>query len=99
GYVCGQVTFTGDSGDNQEGLYWRYEMWIRGLESGLAGVTGGNGAIYAVRREAYLHVDPRMGHDLSFPFNMVKHGWRPVYAPAARAQGNMVPTIAGDIPT
>jgi cellulose synthase/poly-beta-1,6-N-acetylglucosamine synthase-like glycosyltransferase len=85
GYVCGQVRFTSEGGDNQEGLYWRYEMWIRSMESRLAGVTGGNGAIYAVRREAYIHVDPRMGHDLSFPFNMVKRGWKPVYAPEARA--------------
>jgi cellulose synthase/poly-beta-1,6-N-acetylglucosamine synthase-like glycosyltransferase len=96
GYVCGQVRFTNDAGDNQEGLYWRYEMWIRALESRLAGVTGGNGAIYAVRRDAYINVDPRMGHDLSFPFNMVKRGWRPVYAPSAQAEEKMVPTIEGE---
>ena len=96
GYVCGQVRFTNEQGDNQEGLYWRYEMWIRAAESRLAGVTGGNGAIYAVRREAYIHVDPRMGHDLSFPFNMVKRGWRAVYAPGARAEEKMVPTIGGE---
>jgi glycosyltransferase involved in cell wall biosynthesis len=96
GYVCGQVRFTNDGGDNQEGLYWRYEMWIRSMESRLAGVTGGNGAIYAVRREAYIHVDPRMGHDLSFPFNMVKRGWKPVYAPEARAEEKMVPSIEGE---
>jgi hypothetical protein len=71
-------------------------MWIRAMESRLAGVTGGNGAIYAVRRDAYIHVDPRMGHDLSFPFNMVKRGWKPVYAPAARAEEKMVPTIEGE---
>ena len=51
-------------------------MWLRALESRLASVTGGNGAIYATRREAYIEVDPIMGHDLSFPFNMVKRGWR-----------------------
>jgi cellulose synthase/poly-beta-1,6-N-acetylglucosamine synthase-like glycosyltransferase len=96
GYVCGQVRFTNDAGDNQEGAYWRYEMWIRGMESRLAGVTGGNGAIYAVRKQAYIHVDPRMGHDLSFPFNMVKRGWKPVYAPAARAEEKMVPSIEGE---
>jgi cellulose synthase/poly-beta-1,6-N-acetylglucosamine synthase-like glycosyltransferase len=96
GYVCGQVRFTNEGGDNQEGLYWRYEMWIRSMESRLAGVTGGNGAIYAVRREAYIHVDPRMGHDLSFPFNMVKRGWKPVYAPEARAEEKMVPSIEGE---
>ncbi|MEA2492245.1 MAG: hypothetical protein QOJ29_156 [Thermoleophilaceae bacterium] len=96
GYVCGQVRFTNEAGDNQEGLYWRYEMWIRSMESRLAGVTGGNGAIYAVRRKGYIHVDPRMGHDLSFPFNMVKRGWRPVYAPGARAEEKMVPSIEGE---
>jgi cellulose synthase/poly-beta-1,6-N-acetylglucosamine synthase-like glycosyltransferase len=96
GYVCGQVRFTNDAGDNQEGVYWRYEMWIRAMESRLAGVTGGNGAIYAVRKEAYIHVDPRMGHDLSFPFNMVKRGWKPVYQPTARAEEKMVPSIEGE---
>ena len=59
-------------------------------------MTGGNGAIYATRREAYLEVDPIMGHDLSFPFNMVKRGWRAVYAPDARASEKMVPSIEGE---
>jgi cellulose synthase/poly-beta-1,6-N-acetylglucosamine synthase-like glycosyltransferase len=96
GYACGQVRFVGDDGGNQEGLYWRYEMAIRARESQLASVTAGNGAIYAVRPEAYVHVDPVMGHDLSFPFNMVKRGWRAVYAPKARATEKMVPTVEGE---
>src|SRR3954451_892785 len=96
GYVCGQVQFVNEAGTNQEGLYWRYEMWLRALESRLASVTGGNGAIYATRREDYLVVDPVMGHDLSFPFNMVKRGRRAVYAAAARATEKMVPSIEGE---
>ena len=96
GYVCGQVAFGNDAGRNQEGLYWRYEMALRELESRVRSVTGGNGAIYATRRESYLVVDPIMGHDLSFPFNMVKRGWRAVYAPAARASEKMVPSIEGE---
>ena len=96
GYVCGQVRFVNVAGTNQEGLYWRYEMAVRELESRLAGVTAGNGAIYAVRREAYLVVDPRMSHDLSFPFNLVKRGWRALYAPEARAEEKMVPSIEGE---
>src|SRR5581483_4460170 len=62
----------------------------------LSSVTAGNGAIYATRREAYIEVDPVMGHDLSFPFNMVKRGWRAVYAPDARATEKMVPSIEGE---
>jgi glycosyltransferase involved in cell wall biosynthesis len=96
GYVCGQVRFVNERGTNQEGLYWRYEMAVRGLESRLASVTGGNGAIYATRRYSYIVVDPIMGHDLSFPFNMVKRGWRAVYAPGARASEKMVPSIEGE---
>ena len=83
-------------GTNQEGLYWRYEMALRALESRLPSVTGGNGAIYATRRDAYIEVDPIMGHDLSFPFNMVKRGWRALYAPDARASEKMVPSIEGE---
>jgi cellulose synthase/poly-beta-1,6-N-acetylglucosamine synthase-like glycosyltransferase len=71
-------------------------MAIRARESALASVTAGNGAIYATRREAYIEVDPVMGHDLSFPFNMVKRGWRAVYVPAARATERMVPSIEGE---
>jgi hypothetical protein len=43
-----------------------------------------------------MFVDPIMGHDLSFPFNMVKHGWRAVYASDAHASEKMVPTIEGE---
>jgi len=96
GYVCGDVRFVNQRGTNQEGLYWRYEMFLRSLESRLRSVTGGNGAIYATRREAYIIVDPIMGHDLSFPFNMVKRGWLAIYQPSARASEKMVPSIEGE---
>jgi hypothetical protein len=96
GYVCGDVRFVNEAGTNQEGLYWRYEMLLRRLESTLRSVTGGNGAIYATRKDSYLEVDPIMGHDLSFPFNLVKRGWRAVYATDARATEKMVPTIEGE---
>jgi cellulose synthase/poly-beta-1,6-N-acetylglucosamine synthase-like glycosyltransferase len=96
GYACGQVRFFNEAGSNQEGLYWRYEMALRALESRLGSITAGNGAIYATRREAYIEVDPIMGHDLSFPFNMVKRGWRAVYVPTALASEKMVPSIEGE---
>ncbi|MEA2323578.1 MAG: hypothetical protein QOD81_3428 [Solirubrobacteraceae bacterium] len=96
GYVCGQVRFVDAGGTNQEGLYWRYEMAVRAMESELASVTAGNGAIYAVRPEAYVRVDPVMGHDLSLPFTLVKRGWRAVYEPEAQASEKMVPTIEGE---
>ena len=60
GYVCGQVRFDGAGAATEEGLYWRYEMAVRELESRVGDVTAGNGALYATRRESYLVVDARM---------------------------------------
>ena len=100
GYACGQVQFvqaaSGADASNQEGVYWRYEMAVRGLESRLYSITAGNGAIYATRRNSYIVVDPIMGHDLSLPFNMVKRGLRAVYVPGARASEKMVPSLGGE---
>jgi hypothetical protein len=96
GYVCGQARLLDQGGSNQEGLYWRYELAIREAESALAGVTAGNGAIYAVRASAYLALGPAASHDLSFPFMLTKRGLRAVYAPAAIAEEKMVATTEGE---
>ncbi len=84
-YVCGRLVLTDAAGSNREGVYWRFETWLRAQESALGSVTGGNGAIYAVRRSDYVEVDPRFGHDLSLPYVMVQRGRRAVYDPEALA--------------
>jgi cellulose synthase/poly-beta-1,6-N-acetylglucosamine synthase-like glycosyltransferase len=96
GYACGQVRFEGGEGGNQEGLYWRYETAVRSMETRLAGITAGNGAIYAVRREAYIELDPSRGQDIGFPFELTKRGWRAVYEPRAVAEEKMAPTVEGE---
>jgi hypothetical protein len=100
GYACGQVRFVqaaaGADAGNQEGVYWRYELAVRSYESRLSSITAGNGAIYATRRDAYIVVDPIMGHDLSLPFNMVRRGLRATYVPTARATEKMVPSLLGE---
>ena len=85
GYICGKVEIERANGKNREDVYWRYELWVRESESRLGGITGGNGAIYAVRLEDYRPSDPRMGHDLGFPYTLAQAGRRAVYEPAARA--------------
>jgi hypothetical protein len=91
-YVCGQLKIVDGDGRNKEGVYWRYEMGVRDAESRLSSVTGGNGSIYAVRREDYIEVDPRFGHDLSLPYRMVQNGRRAVYEPRAQAFEKATPT-------
>jgi cellulose synthase/poly-beta-1,6-N-acetylglucosamine synthase-like glycosyltransferase len=96
GYVCGQLRYTDEGGENLEGLYWRFEMAVRELESGLGGVTAGNGGIYAVRGSAYLALPPGASHDLSLPFELAKRRQRSLYAPWAVAEERMVPTLEGE---
>ncbi len=96
GYVCGQLRLEGANGGNQEGLYWRYEMSVRALESALAGVTAGNGAINAVRREAYMALEPTRGQDISFPYELTKRGWRAVFEPDAVAREPMAATLGSE---
>jgi cellulose synthase/poly-beta-1,6-N-acetylglucosamine synthase-like glycosyltransferase len=86
-YVCGRLVLEEPDGNNREGVYWRYELWLRGNESALGSITGGNGAIYAVRRADYLDGSRRfgLGHDLGFPYLMAQRGRRAVYEPAAIA--------------
>ena len=84
-YVCGRLVLEAADGSNKEGVYWRYELVQREAESRLGSITGGNGSIYAVRRSDYVEVDPKWGHDLSFPYRMVQAGRRAVYEPAAKA--------------
>ena len=97
GYACGQVRFLDPGGGNLEGSYWRYEMALREMESGLAGVTAGNGAIYAVRRADYIPLPPAGSHDLSLPFLLAKRGRRSLYVPWAGAEEKMVPTLQGEL--
>jgi glycosyltransferase involved in cell wall biosynthesis len=85
GYVCGQLRLESPDGANLEGLYWRYEVWVREQESLASSITAGNGAIYAVPREAYVEDDPKFGHDFGFPYLMEQGGRRAVYDPEAVA--------------
>ena len=85
GYVCGQLRLESADGANMEGAYWRYEMWVREQESTASSITAGNGAIYAVKRAAYVEDDPKFGHDFGFPYLMEQMGLRAVYEPAAVA--------------
>jgi cellulose synthase/poly-beta-1,6-N-acetylglucosamine synthase-like glycosyltransferase len=92
-YCCGRLVLEAADGTNVEGAYWKLETWLREQESITGSITGGNGSIYAVRREDYVDVDPRFGHDLSFPYLMVQRGRRAVYDPEALAFEKPTPDV------
>lgn len=87
GGVVGESCYvTGEqASERNEGLYWRYETWIKALESQVSSVVGGDGAIYAIRRSLYSPMRHDALSDFVNPLQIVRAGFRCVYEPAARS--------------
>ncbi len=59
GAVVGRLVLTDPStGRNADGIYWKYENFLKQREGRLDGLLGANGAIYAIRRELYVPIPP-----------------------------------------
>ncbi len=89
GAVSGELMMTtgdGASVGKGVGFYWRYEKFIRRLESRANSTVGATGAIYAVRRALFERIPTdTLLDDVLIPLRMVKAGYRVVFEPAARA--------------
>lgn len=64
-----------------EGLYVRYEMWLRRLESRLAGLVGLSGSFFAARRTVCELWDIQSPSDFNTALNCARLGLRAVTAP------------------
>jgi hypothetical protein len=68
------------------GLYWKYETWIRSMESEMHSTIGATGAIYAIRRSLYQELpQDTLLDDVLTPMRVVLRGNRVVFEAAARA--------------
>jgi glycosyltransferase involved in cell wall biosynthesis len=64
-----------------EGLYVRYEMWLRRLESRLAGLVGLSGSFFAVRRALCADWRTDVPSDFTVALTCARHGMRAVSHP------------------
>jgi cellulose synthase/poly-beta-1,6-N-acetylglucosamine synthase-like glycosyltransferase len=85
GAVIGESTYVEANTESgrSESLYWRYETWIKALESRGGSVVGGDGAIYSVRRSLYKPMVAGALSDFVNPLQVVKAGYRCIYEPRA----------------
>lgn len=69
-----------------EGLYWRYEKWLRLQESerGLLGMA--SGSLFVMRRELWRPLDPNLGDDFVLPLEVIRSGFRNVLDPRVSAR-------------
>jgi len=82
GLYC--VKPTGDVRGAGEGLYWRYETFLKRQESHLHSILGAHGAFYAIRKALFERLaDASVNDDYLIPMRIVAHGERAVYEPAA----------------
>lgn len=75
------------SSGNLDGAYWRFETWIKGLESRFGAVLGANGAIYAFRRGQYQPLPKEaIVDDFLIPMLIrLRYGGKIFFVPSARA--------------
>ena len=91
--VAGEKCVTGGG----EGLYWRYESYLKRCDSRLSSVMGAAGEFFAVRRELYR--PPPTGaliEDFVASMRLVGDGWRVIYEPEAVATEEPLETLAAD---
>jgi cellulose synthase/poly-beta-1,6-N-acetylglucosamine synthase-like glycosyltransferase len=68
-----------------EGVYWRYESWIKQSESRVHSCLGAHGQLYAVRRSVFPHVE-KVGEDFYIPMKIIAAtGLRVIFEPRAIA--------------
>jgi cellulose synthase/poly-beta-1,6-N-acetylglucosamine synthase-like glycosyltransferase len=80
-----------------EGLYWRYESWLKARDSRVSSVMGAAGEIFALRRQAYRPPEEdAIIEDFILSMRLVVAGWRVIYEPAAVAYEPPAPSLAAD---
>lgn len=87
GYVVGNARYSERPGQSasaeSEGIYWRLETWLKEKESLFGSVVGGDGAIYAIRRELFTPLLATDINDFLNPLQIVSKGYRGVYDKSA----------------
>jgi cellulose synthase/poly-beta-1,6-N-acetylglucosamine synthase-like glycosyltransferase len=87
GYVVGNSRYDESSetppSAQSESLYWTFETWLKKCESRFHSVVGGDGAIYAIRRELFSLLQPTDINDFINPLQIVNRGYVGIFEPDA----------------
>ncbi len=99
GSVCGRLELIDPAtGANADGIYWRYENFLKRHEARLGALLGANGAIYAIRRRSYAPIPPGLIiDDFAIPLlSGLRGGGSIAYEPAAVAREESAPDLAAE---
>ena len=83
GCVSGELVFEESRGSSIQAemdAYWRFEKWLRKLESATGSVPGATGAIYAIRRELFDPLpEQTLLDDVLTPLRVRMKGYRVIF--------------------
>jgi cellulose synthase/poly-beta-1,6-N-acetylglucosamine synthase-like glycosyltransferase len=96
GGVAGHTTYTLDptseSSSYGERLYWRYDTWLKKLESQTGSIVSAHGGLYAIRRVLFRPIrDGAVTDDFAISTAVVVQGYRLVFEAEALANEVAVP--------
>lgn len=99
GAVSGELILeTEDGNQNLDGMYWRYEQFLKKCESELGSLLGANGAIYALKRALYLPLSTdTIVDDFCIVMNVKKQGYDVVYNDTAIAKEEVAPSLGDEV--
>jgi len=75
-----------------EGLYWRYENWIRAEESSRGLLTMASGSLFGMRQSLWKPLDPNVGDDFVLPIITALQGFRNVVDESVHAASRLTQT-------
>jgi cellulose synthase/poly-beta-1,6-N-acetylglucosamine synthase-like glycosyltransferase len=99
GVVSGRLVLVdGATGTNVDGVYWKYETFLKRCESRLGALLGANGGIYAIRRALYAGIrESTLIDDFVIPLTMrLRSGCAIVYETDAVAYEETPPQISSE---
>jgi cellulose synthase/poly-beta-1,6-N-acetylglucosamine synthase-like glycosyltransferase len=99
GAVCGKIFYTNPNDSSisrAEGIYWKYDEFLKRKESEIGVLPFVGGPFYGLRKELYTPVQPHLPDDSVSPLNVYKKGYRVVFEEEAVAYERLANTVNGE---
>jgi len=98
GGACGQLILTDSTtGQNVDGLYWRFENHLKRMEGKIGALLGFNGAIYLIRSNLWQPIPPQtIVDDFYIGMKIYQHGKTLVFDESAVANEETAPSIQAE---
>ena len=100
GCVCGRLIYRNPgqiiSGVG-ESFYWRFETFLKKLESKIGFIAGANGAIYAIKRKLFVPFpETTINDDFTLSMRIVENGFKSLYDELAIGYEDVAPSMESE---